>query len=35
MVVKLPGLRMDVYGVFATVVVYKLVVLNTQEATLN
>ncbi|KZR66469.1 hypothetical protein PMIT1327_00490 [Prochlorococcus marinus str. MIT 1327] len=31
MVITLPGLRMDSYGVFAIVVVYKVGVFNTQE----
>ena len=35
MVIKLPGLRMDAYGGFAIVVVYKVGVSNTQETTLT
>ncbi len=35
MVVTLPGLRMDSYGVFAIVVVYKVGVSNTQETTFH
>lgn len=35
MVIQLPGLRMDAYGVFAIVVVYKVGVFNAQETTFN
>ena len=33
MVIKLPGLRIYAYGLFAIVVVYKVGVLNPQETT--
>ena len=35
MVVTLPALRMDTYGVVAIVVVYKVGVFNTQETTFH
>ena len=35
MVFKLPGLRLDAYGVFSFMVVYKVDVFNPEETTFN